>query len=57
MNKRGFTLIELLGVVTMIVLISILVIPNIASNVNSKKNEINEANLKILGSAVDVYIE
>lgn len=57
MNKRGFTLIELLGVVTIIALISILVIPNIVSNINSKKSEINEANLKILASAVDVYIE
>lgn len=57
MNKKGFTLIELLGVVTMIALISILVIPNIISSVNKKKSEINEANLKILASAVDMYIE
>lgn len=57
MNKKGFTLIELLGVVTLISLISLIIIPNIVSNVNKRKNEINEANLKILSSAVDMYIE
>lgn len=57
MNKKGFTLIELLGVVTLVVLISLIVIPNIVSNVNKKKGEIDEVNMKLLDNATDVYIE
>ena len=57
MNKKGFTLIELLGVVTLIVLISLIAIPNIASSINKKKDEISEANMQLLGAATDVYIE
>ena len=57
MSKKGFTLIELLGVVTLIALISIIIIPNITSNINSKKNEISDSNMKLLTSAADVYIE
>ena len=56
-KSRGFTLIELLGVVTLIVLISLIVIPNIVSNVNKKKGEISEANMELLGAAAGVYIE
>ena len=57
MNKKGFTLIELLSVVTLIVLISLIVIPNIASSINKKKGEISEANMQLLANATDVYIE
>ena len=57
MNKKGFTLIELLSVVTLIVLISLIVIPNITSSINKKKGEISEANMQLLANATDVYIE
>lgn len=59
MRKKtsGFTLIELLGVVTLIALISIIAIPNIVSNINKKRGEISEANMKLLASATDIYIE
>lgn len=57
MDKKGFTLIELLSVVTLIVLISLIVIPNIASSINKKKGEISEANMQLLANATDVYIE
>lgn len=57
MNKKGFTLIELLSVVTLIVLISLIVIPNILSNINNKKGEISDANMQLLAGAADVYIE
>ncbi len=56
MNKKGFTLIELLSVVTLIVLVSVLVLPNISSSINKKKNEINDANNKLLYEAANVYI-
>ena len=57
MNKKGFTLIELLSVVTLIVLISLIVIPNIISSINNKKGEISSANMQLLAAATDVYIE
>ena len=57
MNKKGFTLIELLAVVTLISLISIIIIPNITKKLQDHKNEISEANEKLLASAADVYIE
>ena len=57
MNKKGFTLIELLGVVTLIALISIIAIPKITNNFSNKKNEISEANQKLLAAATDTYIE
>lgn len=57
MNKKGFTLIELLGVVTLIALISIIAIPKITNNFLNKKNEISEANQKLLAAATDTYIE
>lgn len=57
MNKKGFTLIELLCVVTLIVLISLIVMPNILSSINKKKGEISSANMRLLASAADVYIE
>lgn len=57
MNKKGFTLIELLAVVTIIALISLIAIPNISRNILNKKNEISEANQKLLASAADVFIE
>ena len=56
MNKKGFTLIELLSVVTLIVLISLIVLPNVVSNINKKKGELSEANMKLLSQATDVYI-
>lgn len=57
MNKKGFTLIELLAVVTLIALISIIAIPNITRNILNKKNEISEANQKLLAAATETYIE
>lgn len=56
-NNNAFTLIELLAVVTIIGLISVLVIPNILKNVKEKKEQISEANLKILEAATNMYIE
>ena len=57
MNKKGFTLIELLGVVTLIVLVSLIVIPNLLSSINKKRGEISSANMQLLASAADVYID
>jgi prepilin-type N-terminal cleavage/methylation domain-containing protein len=57
MNKKGFTLIELLSVVTLIVLISLIVLPNIVSNINKKKGELSEVNTELLAAATDVYID
>lgn len=57
MNKKGFTLIELLSVVTLIVLISLIVMPNITKNINKKKQEISEVNQKLLTAATDTYIQ
>ncbi|MBP3920641.1 MAG: prepilin-type N-terminal cleavage/methylation domain-containing protein [Bacilli bacterium] len=57
MDKRGFTLIELLAVVTIIALLSTLIIPNITDNIDKKKGEISEANMKILATATNMYIE
>ena len=57
MNKKGFTLIELLGVVTLIVLISLIVIPNLLSSINKKRGEISSANMQLLASAANVYID
>ena len=56
MNKKGFTLIELLSVVTLIVLVSLIVIPNLLSSINKKKSEISSANMQLLSAATDVYI-
>ena len=57
MNKKGFTLIELLGVVTLIVLVSLIVIPNLLSSINKKRGDISSANMQLLAGAADVYIE
>ena len=57
MNKKGFTLIELLGVVTLIVLVSLIIIPNLLSSIDKKKGEISSANMQLLASAVDVYVD
>ena len=57
MNKKGFTLIELLAVVTLIALISIIAIPNITKSIKNKKNDISEANQKLLAAATETYIE
>ena len=57
MNKKGFTLIELLAVVTLIALISIIAIPNITKSIRNKKNDISEANQKLLAAATETYIE
>ncbi len=55
--KKGFTLIELLAVVTLIGLLAVLIIPKITENINKKKSQISAANMKLLESATDIYIE
>lgn len=57
MKEKAFTLIELLAVLTIISLLSILIIPNITENVEKKKGEISDANMKILTNAADIYIQ
>lgn len=57
MDKKGFTLIELLAVVTIIVIITLIAIPNIFRGIKEQKTKISEANMKLLASATDIYIQ
>ena len=54
-NKKGFTLIELLAVVVILLLITLVAIPSIASTFERKKCEINEQKIEVIKSAGGIY--
>ncbi|HEY8529400.1 MAG TPA: prepilin-type N-terminal cleavage/methylation domain-containing protein [Paenibacillaceae bacterium] len=54
-NEKGFTLIELLIVVAIISILAILIIPRISVSLDSAKESADEANAKLLQSAVERY--
>lgn len=55
MKKQGFTLIELLGVLVIFGVICALAIPPILNQVNKNKGNIDNANLKVIGKAGELY--
>lgn len=53
MKNRGFTLVELLAVITILALILILVVPNIAKSTSTSKKKLYDTKVSnILGGAV-----
>ena len=57
MNKKGFTLPELLGVIILISLIGIISFSKITNRINNSKDDITEAQKKIILTATDLYID
>lgn len=55
--EKGFTLVELLATLALFILILVLAIPAIVSQVNSKKEDISDATLKILYDASTRYMD
>ena len=55
--KKGFTLIELLGVIVILGVIALISIPPILNQLNSSKDTINEATLKLIYSAGSLYLD
>ena len=57
MKKKGFTLIELLAVIVILGVIALISIPPILNQLNSSKDTINEATLKLIYSAGSLYLD
>ena len=56
-NKKGFTLIELLAVIILLGALAVIIFPNLTTNFEKKKNEIDQATLDILYSSADQYMQ
>ena len=56
-NQKGFTLVELLGVIVILGVIALISIPPILNQLNSSKDTINEATLKLIYSAGSLYLD
>ncbi len=57
MNKKGFTLIELIGSITLIVLISIIILPPIMSQIAGTKQQLSDTTLQLIYDATQLYID
>lgn len=55
--KKGFTLVEMLAVVVILGLVLIIAIPQIQNEVSNKKSSVQEASLKIIYDAAELYVE
>ena len=56
-NKKGFTLIEVISIIFMISVLTVLLLPTILNNVNSKKEDISNLEKEIIYDATQLYIE
>lgn len=54
-NNKGFTLIELLTVIVVLLLITLVAIPNIASTFERNKKKINDEKIEVIKSAGAIY--
>jgi len=54
-NENGFTLIEMLVVVAILALLAVIIIPRVSTSLDSSKEATNNANIKLLQSAVERY--
>ena len=55
--KKGFTLIELLGVIIILGLLVVISYPVILEQVEKKREDINQAKMELIESAIDAYIK
>ena len=51
MNSKGFTLVELLAVIVILGLVMTIVVPNVASILNTSKDKLNDSQEEIIESA------
>lgn len=56
LNNKGFTLVELLAVLVILIAIMSIAIPSISSSLERSKDKQNEAKIKILESAAELYV-
>ena len=54
-KQRGFTLIELIIVMTILALLAVLTVPKFAGVLKDKDKDIDNASLKMLQTAVELY--
>lgn len=54
-KQRGFTLIELIIVMAILALLAVLTVPKFAGVLKDKDKDIDNANLKMLQTAVELY--
>lgn len=55
--KKGFTLIEMIAVVLIMALLTLIVLPTIVNQIQSQKENISDASLKLITSATELYLE
>lgn len=56
MNNKGFTLVEVLAIVLLLGLLSLIVVPKVLEQRDSKKAQISESEKKILYSDAEEYV-
>lgn len=54
-NEKGFSLIEMLIVIAILALLASLIIPRLTTSLDEAENTTNEANIKLVQSAVERY--
>ena len=56
MKNKGFTLMELLGVIVILSLLMIIVLPNIVNSVRNSSSKTDDATLKLIYDAANLYV-
>ena len=56
-NKKGFTLVEMLAVITLLIIVMAVALPNIISSINRNKESQWNTTLELIYSAVDIYVD
>ena len=57
MKNKGFTLAELLAVIIILGLLVIVAFPPLLNQLKKSQNKLNDATLKILGTAAEQYVD
>ena len=56
MDNKGFTLIELLGVITLVVLITLIVLPNVVNTVRNSSIKVDDTTKELIYDASKMYV-